>query len=582
MVTFFKREATLAVNGVNSGNLQYVAATPGDYDLYKVGDQVDITDHLGNVVLKGWVKDKTRTNGSMVGLYIEDSGHFLRDYNVEDNAPDDGEPIYDTIGNIIQDYILPDQWVLDQAALPVKTSLDWPVAYAVRNGTALKHINTICDMLSFRWVADVVFPYPDPKDNVYRLSLYPLNSPTSVATSTNDLHEFRTTSAFKGGDTARHFITQIQVVGGEPEVGQKITYSQSDSEEFAYLESSDTYCKSLDLSPGTTIVDVRDGSIISGWETTVSTIFKFEHDDNYYWYEAYDGVSVRNISAFPYAPWKATDPASIQVTGLAVSHATNDEMYLVGAYVVDREVAFPFASPATTWMWVGSEVIGFESAVASGGKTTFASLTRGLNGVRYVHRQGTMVRPYIGATGGASLSPMGLYGKLSNSISVSGFTEMDGLDKVAAGVLRAATVMYTGSSQKLVATLDAAQFYPGVWVNTTPASILQSGSYVQSATDVPAISMVKSITYSLGAPLKVEFGTNIPTIVRNSKEAVTAFDLTMQRPQQSKAGEVLEYSTNKTAALMKFSKDTKERIRLGEYFDPTEETNYTTKWVRVK
>src|SRR5574343_99849 len=105
MVIFFKRNANISLNSVNSGNLQYVAATPGDYDLYEVGQSIQIQDHLGNAVLDGYVKEKTRSKGVYVNLYIEDAGQFLRDTNVEDNAPEDGDPVFDSIRNIIQDYI---------------------------------------------------------------------------------------------------------------------------------------------------------------------------------------------------------------------------------------------------------------------------------------------------------------------------------------------------------------------------------------------------------------------------------------------------------------------------------------------
>ena len=576
-VVFHKREVKLALNEVNSGNLQYAAATLGDYDLYNVGQAVTIKDHIGNTILDGYIKDKTRSSGVLVSLYIEDAGQFLRDHNVEDSSPEDDEPIFDTVRNVLQNYILPASWALDTAAMPDDTALEWPVAYAVRNGTALKHVNNICEMLSVRWTAN----WRKNLQN-FALQLYPLISPASVSESYHDLTEYKTTTAFKAGDSSRHFITQIQVIGAEPEVSQKIAYSQADTTDVAYLASSDTYCRSLDLSAATTIVEVMHGDILSGWETAVSTYFKFNHDNTWYSYDYYDGNAIRGVIAYPSEPWKALDPATISSTGLALSHATNDDMYLIGAMVVDRPITF---SPATTWMWVGSEVVGFESADTYGGNTRFIKLTRGLNGVRYIHRQGTRVRPYYEYSVGATAFPdanLFKVGTLSNSISMSGFAEMDGLDKVADGVLKAATVMYTGSTQKLTATLDASAFYPGLWVNTTPASVLQKDIRLIPATDCPSITMVKSVSYSLGTPLTIEFGTNIPTIVRNSKEAVTAFDLVMQRPSQSRAGTVLEYSDNKVAALMKFSKNTSDRIKPASLFDGTEDTNYLQKWVRLK
>lgn len=581
MVTFFKRDAKISLNSVNSGNLQYVAATPGDYDLYEVGQSIQIQDHLGNPVLDGYVKEKSRSKGVFVNLYVEDAGQFLRDTNVEDNAPEDGEPVFDSIRNIIQDYIIPASWTLDTSALTDDTFLDRPVGYAVRNGTALKHINSLMDMLSLRWVADWSHSL-----SIFKLHLYPLVPPTYVDSSDHDLTEYGSTAAFSGGDSTRHFITQIQVVGGEAEVSQKITYLQADTTEFGYLETSDTYCQSVDLAAATTIVDVMHGSLLTGWATTDSTLVKFNHDDSVYQYGYYDGVSIREIVAYPDYPWKYVDPATVRTTGLSITHGINDEMYQVGQFIVDRELPFIVASVNTTNMlWVGSEVVKFESATFDSGKTRFYNITRGVNGVRYVHRPGTRVRPYYPASIGAIVypdAPLFRNGAMSTSISVSGFVELDGLDKMADGILKAASLMYTGSTDKFVATLDSTLFYAGRWVNTTPASVLQTGTTTAGVSDVPPISLVKGVSYSFGGLVKVEFGTNIPTIVRNQKESVTAFDLVMQKPRLSQDGQIIQYSDNNVAVQMKFSKDTAQRIRSGDSFDESDDTNYTTKWVRVK
>ena len=116
---FFKRDAKIALNSVNSGSLQYVAASASDYLLYNVGDKVQITDHQDNWIMDGFIIDKARSKVNIVTLYVEDAGKFLRDYNVEDNAPADGEPVCCSIRDLLQDYILPATWGLDTSKLRI-------------------------------------------------------------------------------------------------------------------------------------------------------------------------------------------------------------------------------------------------------------------------------------------------------------------------------------------------------------------------------------------------------------------------------------------------------------------------------
>lgn len=607
---FHKRDAKLSLNSVNSGSVQYACASSSDYDLYTVGDRLTITDHIDNIILEGYVVDKTRTNVALTTLYVEDAGKFLRDFNIEDNAPEDGEPVCDTVRNIIQKYILPASWSLDTSAFTniyddVEAKLEWPIRYALRNGTALKHINTLCDMLSMRWVADW-----KESTQTFALKLYPVDFvPVSsfLSTTPPSISELYNTTQFNAGESGRNFISCIQVVGGEPETGQITSYIQKDYREgynydpvaavvynYGYLESSDTYCQSLEISPGATVVEVFDSAVLTGWATMTGSLthnpcFQFNHDENYYEYGSFDGVSVRDISAYSIAPWKVTDPATIKTTGLSISHATNDEMFLCGALLVDRILDFAHGATigATTWAWLGSEVISFETASYWDAgtpipmQTLLNNVTRGLNGVRYVHRKGTLIRPYYPYETGkaiASETPFYSVGTLSVSVSVSGFAEQDGLDKLAAGMLNAATFTYSGKTERLVATLASSDLYPGMWVKTHPASFNQTGV----ATNTPDITMIKSVSYSLGKLVSIEFGTNIPTTIRNSKESVTALDLSMQKPPQSQPGEIVDTAPYKTSVLMKIAKTSKERIRSVDSFDESDESNYITRWVRIK
>lgn len=608
---FHKRDAKITLNSVNSGSLQYSCASSSDYDLYALGDPISITDHVGNLVLDGYIVDKTRTNVALTTLYIEDAGKFLRDFNVEDNAPEDGDPVCDTVRHIIQQYILPASWSLDTSAFSnvyddVEARLEWPIRYALRNGTALKHINILCDMMGMRWVADWKENTSTFSLKLYPVDFVPTSSWLSVATPAS-ISELVNTSQFTAGETGRNFVTCLQVVGGEPETGQTTSYIQKDYRDgyrfnpdtavaynYGYLDSTDTYCKTLELSPGTTVADVFDSAMMTGWATMTGTLshlpcFQFNHDENYYVYTSFDGVSVRGVSGMSLAPWKVIDPATVTTVGLTLSHATNDEMFLCGALLVDRILDFAHGATigATTWAWLGSEVISFETAsywdagTPIGMQTLLNSVTRGLNGVRYVHRKGTLIRPYYShETGTTVASETAFYsvGTLSVSVSVPGFTEQDGLDKLAAGMLNAATFTYSGKTERLVATLASADLYPGMWVQTRPASFNQTT--VASLT--PDITMIKSVSYSLGKLVAIEFGTNIPTTIRNSKESVTALDLSMQKPQQSQPGEVIEVSPNKTSALMKIAKTSKERIKSVDAFTDSEETNYVSRWVRIK
>lgn len=608
---FFKRDAKIALNSVNSGSVQYICASSSDYDLYNLGDRLAIRDHIDNLILDGYVVDKTRTSVALTTLYVEDAGKFLRDFNVEDNAPEDGEPICDTIRNIIQQYILPASWSLDTSAFThiyddVEARLEWPVRYALRNGTAVKHVTTLCEMMGMRWVACWKENTQTFALKLYPVDFVPTSSWLSVATPAS-ISELVNTTQFTAGDSGRNFITCIQVVGGEPETGQIVSYVQKDYREgyrfspdtavaynYGYLDSSDTYCKTLELSPGTTEVDVFDSAIMTGWATMTGSLthlpcFQFNHDENYYIYTSFDGVTVRGISGMTLAPWKVTDPATVTTTGLTLSHATNDEMFLCGALLVDRILDFAHGATvgATTWAWLGSEVISFETASYWDAgtpipmQTLLNNVTRGLNGVRYVHRKGTLIRPYYSYETGISVASETTFysvGTRSVSVSVPGFTEQDGLDKLAAGMLNAATFTYSGKTERLVATLASADLYPGMWVQTRPASYNES----TVATNTPDITMIKSVSYSLGKLVSIEFGTNIPTTIRNSKESVTALDLSMQKPQQSQPGEVIDTTPNKTSVLMKIAKTSKERIKSAGSFDASDETNYITRWVRIK
>lgn len=589
---FFKREAKLALNSVNSGSLQYAVATESDYNLYSVGQALQIVDQYDNPVMEGYIIDKSRSSVNVVTLYLEDAGKFLRDYNVEDNAPEDGEPVCCTVRTLLQSYILPATWGLDTSSLAIydeyEAKLDWVIRYAVRNGTSLKHVNNLCDMMRMRWVAKW-------KSGLQRfdLCLYPIEfsntGSISGLTDTKTIKELENTTSFNAVDSVRHFVTSIQTLGSEHEAGQYTSYCQKDYTGatspddpytdwgYGYLLSSDTYCNSLDVLAGVTYIDIRDSDVISGWATDCASHFQFNQDSAYYGYDTFDGASVRNIVSYPDAPWKYLDPATIASAGLAVAHATNDEMYL-NDIMVDRRIVFG----ATTWAWIGGEVISFNSIEYSSPGTArpeialLKGVTRGLNGVRYIHRAGALIRPYFDEPPTTSL----LYsvGTLSVTISAPGFTELDGLDKFSEGILGSAVMRYSGKTERTAATVSNADWYPGMWVNTIPASVAGATIY----TDTPPVTMIKSVSYSLGKLVSIEFGTNIPEVIRSVKEGVTALDLAIQKTPQSVSGEVTEYSANKSCALMKVAKSTKERSRSSADFDESDEANYISRWVRVK
>ena len=591
---FFKRDAKIALNSVNSGSLQYVAASASDYLLYNVGDKVQITDHQDNWIMDGFIIDKARSKVNIVTLYVEDAGKFLRDYNVEDNAPEDGEPVCCSIRDLLQDYILPATWGLDTSKLAIydeyERKLNWVVRYAVRNGTSLKHVNNLCDTMRMRWVAKW-----KPSLSRFDLCLYPIAfSNTSVLDGVDpafSLRELTNTTQFNAVDSARSFVTSIQVVGAEQESGQQITYCQKDfvgaTQEdnpysawgYGYSLSSDTYCNSIDLSPGETVVELMDSDCLTGWATETASIVQFNHDPNYYRFKVYNGAEIRDIKAYLYPPWKSTDPSTFETEGLSLSHALNDEIFLT-SILVDRPLSW---TSATSWAWLGNEVISFERVeVASQGVpcapdyTRLCDITRGLNGVRYVHRQGTLVRPYYATPPTDTL--LSSVGTISVSVSAPGFVEQDGLDKLAEGVLGTATYRFSSKTERVVATLNSDEWYPGLWILTEAASV--QGSTL--ATDTPSVTMIKSVSYSLGNLVSIEFGTSIPEIIRTAKESVSALDLAMQKPRQSAAGEIVDISKNQSCVKMKIAKCTKERFRNVDGFDESEDTNYIERWVRVK
>jgi len=156
--------------------------------------------------------------------------------------------------------------------------------------------------------------------------------------------------------------------------------------------------------------------------------------------------------------------------------------------------------------------------------------------------------------------------------------EQDGLDKLAEGVLGTATYRFSSKTERLVATLNSDEWYPGLWIQTEAASV--HGATL--ATDTPFVTMIKSVSYSLGNLVSIEFGTNIPEIIRTAKESVSALDLAMQKPRQSAAGEIVDISKNQSCVKMKIAKCTKERFRNVDGFDESEDTNYIERWVRVK
>ena len=553
------------LNGVDTVTFDHIVATIGDSNRFTEG-ATNLLVVNGTARLFGNIKDKNvKQSQKLESITIESALAKLRD--TETSSPDALRisPALDVMNCILPVKPTDDGGTVPEFKIEYNATINPRISYAVRSGSILTHLNTICAMsgLNWRYKCD---PATEGVDEVDRSIIVVTDGVVDaikdrpVWVENKDIFQLTLdTSLYKK-------YNQVNVIGVEKEISGYTCTASLKSPTFFYMDCDDGTLGEDEIIPAndphTFLTNVgaldriwiQDMKYTDGWEKN----HIFLVDDEFIGYEDVY-VNSRNkenqgVKGITRAQWFSSgNTPHVYGAGCLITQ---------GIHIKPADTTKPITiSPATTLFRIGSEVIRIKSfaegftqtqlhlaTVATTGNHNY--LGRGqLESPMYSHRKGAIIQPYYTpesaypATHFMSASEAQYDQTLQITIHGKGITTQDGIDKLAWGVLlNIQNGILSGSGTFKSSDFYSPELQVGKLITIEPANRIGE----------PATSydmMIYSITRKQNSLLTVEFGNVAPEVLHMLKSGDYALQAAIRKDDALTSVSVGTVSLGGTLAL---------------------------------